>query len=151
MRRCFRVCRTGCSVVASDDGIVWIDDSKATNEAAAMASINAVLAELNGRLVLIAGGDAKGAELKELARCVEDRDVLVILLGKDRDLLHERLDKVCSTLDAASMAEAVALAARHASVGDTVLLAPACSSLDMFTNYAERGDEFARAVAGVQA
>lgn len=136
--------------VASDDGITWINDSKATNEAAAIASIDSVLSGSGGRLVLIAGGDAKGAELKDLARYLEDRDVLVILLGKDRDLLHERLDNICATLDAGSMAEAVSLAAGHAVTGDTVLLAPACSSIDMFTNYEQRGELFAHAVAGVQ-
>jgi len=136
--------------VASDDGIIWINDSKATNEAAAMASIESVFDVTDGRLVLIAGGDAKGAELTELAPCLEDKDVLVILLGKDRDLLLERLSGVCETLLAASMAEAVSLAATHASPGDVVLLAPACSSLDMFSNYMERGDVFANAVAGVQ-
>ncbi len=132
--------------VASEDGIIWIDDSKATNEAAALASIDSI----EGRLVLIAGGDAKGAELKELARRLEDRDVLVILLGKDRDLFIKRLTGVCDTLSASSMDDAVALAAKHAHPGDSVLLAPACSSLDMFANYAERGDCFAAAVAGVQ-
>jgi UDP-N-acetylmuramoylalanine--D-glutamate ligase len=132
--------------IASDDGILWIDDSKATNEAAAMASIDSV----EGRLVLIAGGDAKGAELRDFARCLEDRDVLVILLGKDRDLLLERLEGVCETLEAGGMEEAVLLAAQHAKVGDAVLLAPACSSLDMFANYAERGELFAVAVEGAQ-
>ena len=136
--------------VVSDDGIVWIDDSKATNEAAAMASIESVFATLPGRLVLIAGGDAKGAELTELARCLEDRDVLAILLGRDRDLIAERLQSVCEVVSAASMAEAVSLAATRARPGDCVLLAPACSSLDMFRDYAERGDVFASAVAGVQ-
>ena len=136
--------------VASDDGISWINDSKATNEAAAIASIDSVLSGSDGRLVLIAGGDAKGAELMELALCLEDRDVLVILLGKDRDLLHERLDDICTTLDASSMAEAVSIAAGHAVSGDTVLLAPACSSTDMFINFEQRGELFATAVAGVQ-
>ncbi len=132
--------------VASDDGIVWIDDSKATNEAAAMASIDSLISESAGRLVLIAGGDAKGAELKDLALSLEDRDVLVILLGKDRDLFVERLRGVCETLLADDMQQAVALAAQHARPGDAVLLAPACSSLDMFRNYAERGEQFAAAV-----
>lgn len=136
--------------VASDDGIIWIDDSKATNEAAAMASIDSLLDESDGRLVLIAGGDAKGAELKELALSLEDRDVLVILLGKDRDLFVERLTGVCETVTADDMQHAVTLAAQHARPGDSVLLAPACSSLDMFSSFAERGEQFAAAVAGVQ-
>jgi UDP-N-acetylmuramoylalanine--D-glutamate ligase len=130
--------------VASNDGITWVNDSKATNEAAAMASIDSI----DGRLVLIAGGDAKGAELMELARCLEDRDVLAILLGKDRDLFVRRLAGICQTIVVADMAEAVALASRHAQPGDTVLLAPACSSLDMYSNFAERGERFEQAVAG---
>lgn len=136
--------------VASDDGIIWINDSKATNEAAAMASIDSVINESDGRLVLIAGGDAKGAELKELALSLEDKDVLVILLGKDRDLLLQRLHGVCQTFAAENMQHAVVLASEHASPGDAVLLAPACSSLDMFGSFAERGEQFAAAIAEVQ-
>lgn len=133
-------------MIASDDGICWIDDSKATNEAAALASIMTV----QGRFILIAGGDAKGAELNKLANTLAHRDVSVITIGKDRDLLIERLATVCDTHVAATMSEAVQLAAELANEGDTVLLAPACSSLDMFRNYADRGDCFARAVQEVR-
>lgn len=132
--------------VASADGIVWVDDSKATNAAAAIASIEAV----TGRVVLIAGGDAKGAELTDLARCIEDRDVLAILLGKDRASLQQVLADACPTLLADDMAAAVRLAADHAAPGDTVLLAPACSSLDMFTDFSARGEAFAAAVGELQ-
>lgn len=132
--------------IASADGITWIDDSKATNEAAAIASIESV----TGRMVLIAGGDAKGAELRMLARCLEDKDVLAILLGRDREMLHARLQDVCEVQLADTMADAVAIAAAWARPGDTVLLAPACSSLDMYRNYGERGDAFANAVREVQ-
>jgi len=129
--------------VPSNDGIVWIDDSKATNEAAAMASLNAI----DGRLVLIAGGDAKGGDLQALRADLQNRDVVVIAIGKDRDLFVNQLGPVAEVRLADSLEQAVALAADVASQGDTVLLAPACSSLDMFSNYAERGDCFSRAVA----
>lgn len=135
--------------VPSDDGIVWVNDSKATNEAAAMASISAI----DGRLVLIAGGDAKDAELKDLARCLEDKDVLAIVaLGKDRAVLAAALAEV--GLEAAmadDMSMAVRLAAGYAAPGDTVVLAPACSSLDMYANFEARGDAFAAAVAELRA
>jgi UDP-N-acetylmuramoylalanine--D-glutamate ligase len=132
-------------VVSTDDGICWVNDSKATNEAASLASI----ASVEGRLILIAGGDAKGGELHELAAALAHREVQVIAIGKDRDLLIKRLAGVCDTQLAETLPEAVGLAARVASKGDTVLLAPACSSLDMFHSYAERGDCFTQAVQEV--
>jgi UDP-N-acetylmuramoylalanine--D-glutamate ligase len=133
-------------VVSSDDGIVWIDDSKATNEGAALASI----ASIDGPLILIAGGDAKGGELDQFARELLERDALVILLGKDRDLILNRLTGASQVFMVDSIEEAVAVAAQSAVAGDTVLLAPACSSLDMFASYAERGDRFAAAVRSIQ-
>jgi UDP-N-acetylmuramoylalanine--D-glutamate ligase len=134
-------------VVARADGIVWVDDSKATNEAAALASIRSI----SGRLILVAGGDAKGGDLAELAEELVGRDALVIVLGKDRDVLVERLAGKSSVCPVDSIEEAVAVAAEQADAGDTVLLAPACSSLDMFSGYMERGDRFAAAVRGLPA
>jgi UDP-N-acetylmuramoylalanine--D-glutamate ligase len=128
--------------VPTRDGIVWINDSKATNEAAALASINSV----DGRLILIAGGDAKGGDLELLRTTLEHRDVSVIVLGKDRDLFHAQLSDVCEVRSAESLEKAVAMAAVTASSSDTVLLAPACSSLDMFSGYGERGERFCQAV-----
>ena len=133
-------------VVSSDNGVTWIDDSKATNEAAALASIRSI----EGRLILIAGGDAKGGALEQFAHELVERDALVILLGKDRDLILNRLTGVGQVFLVDSIEEAVAVAAKFAGAGDTVLLAPACSSLDMFASYAERGDRFAAAVRSAQ-
>jgi UDP-N-acetylmuramoylalanine--D-glutamate ligase len=133
-------------VVSSDDGIIWIDDSKATNEAAALASI----ASIDGPLVLIAGGDAKGGTLDQFARELVERDALVILLGKDRDLILNRLAGITQFFMVDSIEEAVTVAAQSAVAGGTVLLAPACSSLDMFASYAERGERFAAAVRSIQ-
>jgi UDP-N-acetylmuramoylalanine--D-glutamate ligase len=133
-------------IIASSDGINWIDDSKATNEAAALASIEAV----EGRLILIAGGDAKGGELLELAGKLGARDVFVIALGKDAQLFSERLADCCEVRCVADMDAAVQLAATEANVGDTVLLAPACSSLDMYSGFAERGEHFAAALGRLQ-
>jgi len=134
-------------VVTSENGIVWIDDSKATNEAAALASIRSI----EGPLILIAGGDAKGADLDQFAQELVERDATVILLGKDRDIILQRLSGISRVLKVESVEAAVAVAAEIAAAGDTVLLAPACSSLDMFANFSERGDRFAAAVRSVQA
>jgi UDP-N-acetylmuramoylalanine--D-glutamate ligase len=134
-------------VVTSENGIVWIDDSKATNEAAALASIRSI----EGPLILIAGGDAKGADLDQFAQELVERDATVILLGKDRDIILQRLSGISRVLKVESVEAAVAVAAEIAAAGDTVLLAPACSSLDMFANFSERGDRFAAAVRSIQA
>jgi UDP-N-acetylmuramoylalanine--D-glutamate ligase len=129
-------------LVATRSGVRWINDSKATNEAAALASI----ASVDGRLILIAGGDAKGGDFRALAAELARRDAQVIVLGKDRELLVECLAGSCDTQQVDSLDDAVRLAAETAHEGDTVLLAPACSSLDMFTGYEARGDQFAQAV-----
>jgi UDP-N-acetylmuramoylalanine--D-glutamate ligase len=123
-------------------GMTWIDDSKATNVGAAVAAIEG----LPGPLVIIAGGDGKGADFMPLARALHGRARLAILLGKDAGRLAEALRDVCPVRCVADMAEAVRAAARHGERGDTVLLSPACSSLDMYSGFAERGAAFAAAV-----
>jgi UDP-N-acetylmuramoylalanine--D-glutamate ligase len=130
------------AVVPTRDGIRWIDDSKATNTGAAEASIRS----LDGRLVLIAGGDAKGATFESLAAALADRTDGVVLIGRDRERIAAALGARCPVLRAGSIEEAVAEARRLAQPGSTVLLAPACSSLDMFRDYAERGTRFRTAV-----
>lgn len=125
-----------------ESDIVWIDDSKATNEGAALASIRSV----EGPLVLIAGGDAKGGDLLELADELAKRDALVILLGKDRDLIRSRLADTVQVRLVDTIEDAVRTAAELSQPGSTVLLAPACSSLDMFSGYAERGERFAASI-----
>ena len=133
--------------VDSVDGVEYIDDSKATNVGAAVASIDG-LAGSNGKIVLIAGGVDKGGSYQPLRqRMTEDGRALVVL-GEAAPLLEQAFRG--STIElrrAESMVEAVHQAAALAHPGDTVLLAPACSSFDMFRSYAERGDEFQRAVA----
>ena len=124
------------------DGIAWIDDSKATNVGAAVNSIQSVA----GPLILIAGGDAKGAAFEDMATALRGRDARAVLIGRDQALLAAALKPVCEVHAAEDMAAAVAIAARLAEPGSTVLLAPACSSLDMFSSYAARGEAFRSAV-----
>ena len=128
--------------VPTADGICWIDDSKATNEAAAIASIRSV----TGPLVLIAGGDAKGAGFSQLATALAERECTAVLLGRDADFLANALSGACTVQRVDSLAEAVKTAARIAVPGSTVLLAPACSSHDMFADFADRGQQFTAAV-----
>ncbi|MFH7597751.1 UDP-N-acetylmuramoyl-L-alanine--D-glutamate ligase [Streptomyces racemochromogenes] len=131
------------------DGVRYVDDSKATNTHAAEASLAAF-----EPVVWIAGGLAKGATFDELVRKSAKRLRAVVLMGADRALIAEALARHAPEVpvtdlertDTGAMLAAVREAARLAEPGDTVLLAPACASMDMFANYNERGDAFARAV-----
>jgi UDP-N-acetylmuramoylalanine--D-glutamate ligase len=135
--------------VASIDGVDYVDDSKATNAHAAAASLAAF-----DPVVWIAGGLAKGAEFDELVAGAADRMRGVVLLGRDRALIADALARHAPEVpvvdvpatDTGAMDDVVRAARGLARPGDTVLLAPACASMDMFTNYGERGDAFADAV-----
>ncbi len=134
------------AVVACRDGVTWIDDSKATNVGAAVASISS----LDGPLALIAGGDGKGASFATLADALRGRECVAILLGRDRQQLAAALHGVCPVRLVDDMPVAVREARAVARPGWTVLLAPACSSLDMYRDYGARGDAFRTAVLGMQ-
>ncbi len=130
------------ALVARQNGVTWIDDSKATNVGAAVTSIGSV----DGPLVLIAGGDGKGASFEALAAALQGRECAAVLLGRDRDVLAGALAGVCPVQRVADMPAAVRAAASLAKPGWTVLLAPACSSLDMYSDYGARGTAFSTAV-----
>lgn len=129
-------------IVPTADGVTWIDDSKATNVDAAIASITSV----GDPFVLIAGGEAKGASFEELAHALDGRKCSAVLVGRDAAAISSALDEICDVTTVANMRDAVATAKTIARSGYTVLLAPACSSHDMFANFAERGEQFAAAV-----
>ena len=142
--RAFRGLPHRMQVVTVTDGVTWIDDSKATNVAAAVTSIRSV----RGPLVLIAGGDGKGQAFGELAVALRGRDAVAILIGRDRGQIARDIAGASAVEMADTLQEAVARARRLARPGHTVLLAPACSSLDMFRNYEHRGQVFAASVRG---
>ncbi|MGD7003226.1 UDP-N-acetylmuramoyl-L-alanine--D-glutamate ligase [Corynebacterium halotolerans] len=136
-------------VVHRAGGVTFIDNSKATNPHAA----DAALAGLE-RVIWIAGGQLKGAEVDELITAHADRLKAVALLGVDRDLIAAALHRLApqvpvlrtdSTDPVAAMDELLTAVAEIASPGDTVLLAPAAASLDMYTGMAQRGELFAAA------
>jgi len=128
--------------VADVGGVRYVNDSKGTNVGATIAAV----AGLAGPLVLIAGGDGKNQDFGELRPACRGKVRHAVLIGRDAPRLAEAFAGVCTTERAADMRAAVAAARGAARAGDTVLLSPACASLDMFRDYAHRGDEFAAAV-----
>lgn len=128
--------------VADVAGVRYINDSKGTNVGATLAAVSG----LAGPLVVIAGGDGKGQDFTPLAAGFRGKVRTTVLIGRDAGLIETALAGICHTVRATSMDEAVRAAARFAQAGDAVLLSPACSSLDMFRDYAERGNAFASAV-----
>jgi UDP-N-acetylmuramoylalanine--D-glutamate ligase len=124
------------------NSVNYVNDSKATNVAAAVASIDSV----DGMLVLIAGGLGKGADFTDLATAMENKLRAAVLIGDDAELISDALDTVMPVYFASDMIDAVEQATAYADTDDTVLLAPACASLDQYRNYGERGDAFVDAV-----
>lgn len=140
--------------IADIAGVSYVDDSKATNTHATEASLAAY-----DPIVWIAGGLAKGASFDELVERSAKRLRGVVLIGRDRALIAEALARHAPEVpvvdleqtDTGAMSAAVRAAARLAETGDTVLLAPACASMDMFVNYNKRGEAFAEAVRALAA
>ncbi|MCO8162089.1 UDP-N-acetylmuramoyl-L-alanine--D-glutamate ligase [Pseudomonas sp. 21LCFQ010] len=135
-----------CQWVRERAGVQYYNDSKATNVGAALAAIEGLGADLDGKLVLIAGGDGKGADFSALRAPVAQHCRAVVLLGRDAGLIAQALGDEVVQVRVASLEEAVQRSAELAQAGDAVLLSPACASLDMFKNYEERGRLFAKAV-----
>ncbi|WP_341521220.1 UDP-N-acetylmuramoyl-L-alanine--D-glutamate ligase [Pseudomonas sp. G.S.17] len=135
-----------CQWVREREGVNYYDDSKATNVGAALAAIEGLGADISGKLVLIAGGDGKGADFSGLAAPIAAHCRAVVLLGRDAELIAHVLGDSVPLIRAPSLDEAVQRCAETAQPGDAVLLSPACASFDMFKNYEERGQLFAQAV-----
>jgi UDP-N-acetylmuramoylalanine--D-glutamate ligase len=135
-----------CQWVRDLDGVSYYNDSKATNVGAALAAIEGLGADIDGKLVLIAGGDGKGADFKDLKGPVAEHCRAVVLMGRDSDLIAAALGDAVPQVRATSLDDAIARCKALAQSGDAVLLSPACASFDMFKNYEERGQLFARAV-----
>jgi len=128
--------------VAEIDSVRYVNDSKATN---ANATAAAVAGDIDS-LILIVGGDSKQADLSILPKVLKNKLKLVIALGQDAGLFKDLLSPIATVEIVETLKGAVLKASQRASSGDTVLLSPACSSLDMFKNYIERGNVFKEAV-----
>ncbi|MBM7061616.1 UDP-N-acetylmuramoyl-L-alanine--D-glutamate ligase [Pseudomonas sp. UL073] len=135
-----------CQWVGERKGVNYYNDSKATNVGAALAAIDGLGADIDGKLVLIAGGDGKGADFSALRAPVAKFCRAVVLLGRDAELIAAALGAAVPLVRVQSLDEAVARCAELAESADAVLLSPACASLDMFKNFEERGRLFAQAV-----
>jgi UDP-N-acetylmuramoylalanine--D-glutamate ligase len=133
--------------IAQIGGVRYVDDSKGTNVGATLAAVSG----LEAPLLVIAGGDGKGQDFRPLAAAFRGKVRRVLLIGRDARALGAALAGACEIEYCASLEAAVTAAARAARPGDTVLLSPACASLDMFRDYAHRGAVFAAAVRGLAA
>jgi UDP-N-acetylmuramoylalanine--D-glutamate ligase len=153
----FRPGRHRIELILEKDSITWVDDSKATNPHSAIASLNSHLS-----VVWIAGGLAKGADMESLVQRCKGRMKAAILIGQDSVLIESALQKFAPEVprikveppsgyikgqaDNSLMEQVVTHALTFATSGDSVVLAPACASMDQFVSYADRGERFAAAV-----
>jgi UDP-N-acetylmuramoylalanine--D-glutamate ligase len=130
-------------LVSTVNGVDYYDDSKGTN----VGATEAALKGMTRPVVLIAGGDGKGQDFSPLALACRGKCRAVVLIGRDGPQIRTALaNSGVKLVDAATMEEAVKLAAAEAQTGDAVLMSPACASLDMFKNYAHRAEVFVQAV-----
>ncbi|MBD2859738.1 UDP-N-acetylmuramoyl-L-alanine--D-glutamate ligase [Spongiibacter sp. KMU-158] len=133
-----------CAYVAEINGVSWFNDSKGTNAGAAIAALEG-LAE-RGKIVLIAGGQAKGADLRPLVDAMLRYCSAAVLIGEAAEEIEKLLATRLPSLRCENMSEAVSTAAAFAKPGELVLLSPACASFDMFNGYVDRGNQFEQAV-----
>lgn len=124
--------------VREKDGVSYFNDSKGTN----VGAVEKSLASFSAPVILIAGGVDKGGDYSPLQKDIRQRVRRLVLFGAAKDVIAEALGHLTETVIVADLAAAVADAAAHAQPGDVVLLSPACSSFDMFRDYAERGKAF---------
>lgn len=130
--------------VAVKEGVLYINDSKATNPDSVIKALDA----FNRPLILIAGGRNKGSDFSTLARVIKEKVKDLIILGEAREELKRAVMAVGfpNIYEVEDLRGAVAVAQEHATEGDVVLLSPACASWDMFENYEQRGDIFCELV-----
>lgn len=138
-----------CQWVRELDDVTWINDSKGTNIGATLSAISGIGGAMQGKIVLIAGGQGKGADFTLLQESVKNFVREVVLVGADADKLEDALRAHVPMTRAQSLEEAVQIAQQKAAPGDVVLLSPACASLDMFRDFNHRGDVFTTAVVAL--
>ncbi|WP_136798731.1 UDP-N-acetylmuramoyl-L-alanine--D-glutamate ligase [Desulfosediminicola ganghwensis] len=128
--------------VTEHRGVLYVDDSKATNTGAAIAALE----QLSGKAVLIAGGREKGEDYSMLKAAIRDKAKDVVLIGEAAEKMKTSFNGAVPLHMATTMADAVRKATQLAKAGDTVLLSPACASFDMFNSYGHRGQVFSEEV-----
>jgi UDP-N-acetylmuramoylalanine--D-glutamate ligase len=140
-----------CQRIVSTDNVIWINDSKATNVGATLAAVEGLAKTLTKeqRIILIAGGDGKGADFTPLVESIVKHVSQVVTLGKDGSKIAKLITTASANVDVYQvnlLSQAVSQAAAKAKANDIVLLSPACASIDMFKNFAQRGEEFMAAI-----
>jgi UDP-N-acetylmuramoylalanine--D-glutamate ligase len=135
-----------CQLVRERNGVLWYNDSKGTNVGATLAAIDGLGPEIKGKLVLIAGGVGKNADFSPLIPAIEKYVKAVILIGEAAQIMADVLGDRVEICFAKTMEEAILVANSLAKSDDSVLLSPACASLDMFKNFEHRGDVFTQIV-----
>lgn len=146
--RSFRGLPHRCEFVRNLNGVDYINDSKGTNVGATVAAIESLVPD-SGKVILIAGGDGKGADFQPLAEPVAACCRALVLIGRDAGKMSEAVGASVPQYRATSLQEAVSLARQAAEPGDRVLLSPACASFDMFRDYNDRGEQFRALVEGL--
>jgi UDP-N-acetylmuramoylalanine--D-glutamate ligase len=139
-----------CQLVRERGKVTWYNDSKGTNVGATLAAIDGLGPEIDGKLVLIAGGVGKNADFAPLVPAISKYVRTVVLIGEAAGILSEVLNDRVDIRFADSMEEAIQLADEVALPGDSVLLSPACASFDMFNNFEHRGNVFSEIVQGLK-
>jgi UDP-N-acetylmuramoylalanine--D-glutamate ligase len=133
--------------IAEVAGIRFYDDSKGTNVGATVAALDG----MDGRSVVILGGDGKGQDFSPLKPVIARKARAAVLIGRDRNLIHRTIEQAGVSIEhAEDMRDAVSRAYRLAQPGDAVLLSPACASFDMFSDYVQRAEIFAEEVAALR-
>lgn len=135
-----------CQLITERNGVRWYNDSKGTNVGATLAAIIGLGSEMEGKLILIAGGVGKSADFSPLVPAIEKYVKKVVLIGEAAQILTEVIGGRVDVVVGKTMADAVELADRAAILGDAVLLSPACASFDMFNNFEHRGNVFTEIV-----
>lgn len=138
-----------CQLVRERNAVRWYNDSKGTNVGATLAAIDGLGSEIQGKLVLIAGGVGKSADFSTLVSAIEKYVKAVVLIGEAAPLIADVIGDRVEICYAKSMQEAVSMSDQLAKEQDSVLLSPACASFDMFKNFEHRGEVFTEIVMGL--
>ncbi|MCK7459025.1 UDP-N-acetylmuramoyl-L-alanine--D-glutamate ligase [Idiomarina aminovorans] len=131
-----------CELLSNNHGVLWVNDSKATNIGATAAAVEGLRPMVSGRLLLIVGGVGKGADFRELQPTLEQVDIL-LTIGEDGPRIGQLFS---GSRQVKNLQQAVELASSLVQTGDMVVLSPACASFDQFKNFEHRGDSFRQAV-----
>ena len=139
-----------CQWVANVNGVDFYNDSKGTNVGATVAAVEGLGEHISGHIVLIAGGQGKGADFSALVPAMNKWGKVIVLIGQDAVEIAGYFNADIQTYFASDMDNAVEVALQQASNGDAVLLSPACASFDMFENFQHRGFSFMESVETLQ-